>query len=52
MTTGEYGGIGALIRKGGELCHDFEPYENFPAQQAGLKAGDTILTIDGVIHPG
>ena len=48
MTTGEYGGIGALIRKGGNYALVSEPYENFPAQQAGLLAGDTILTIDGV----
>jgi carboxyl-terminal processing protease len=48
MTTGEYGGIGALIRKGGNYALVSEPYENFPAQQSGLRAGDTILTIDGV----
>lgn len=52
MTTGEYGGIGALIRKGGEYAMISEPYENFPAQRAGLKAGDTILTIDGVSTRG
>ncbi len=52
MTTGEYGGIGALIRKGGEYAMISEPYENFPAQLAGLKAGDTILTIDGVSTRG
>jgi carboxyl-terminal processing protease len=46
MTTGEYGGIGALIRKGGAYAMISEPYENFPAQRAGLMAGDTILTID------
>jgi carboxyl-terminal processing protease len=48
MTTGEYGGIGALIRRGGDYAMVAEPYENFPAQLAGLKAGDTILTIDGI----
>lgn len=52
MTTGEYGGIGALIRKGGEYAMISEPYENFPAQLAGLKAGDTILTINGVTTKG
>src|SRR5512145_70620 len=52
MTTGEYGGIGALIRKGGEYAMISEPYENFPAQRAGLVAGDTILTIDGVSTKG
>lgn len=48
MTTGEYGGIGALIRKGGEYTVISEPYEGFPAQKAGLKAGDTLLLINGV----
>lgn len=52
MTTGEYGGIGALIRKGGNYALVSEPYENFPAQQAGLLAGDTIITIDGVSTRG
>ena len=52
MTTGEYGGIGALIRKGGNYALVSEPYENFPAQQAGLLAGDTIISIDGVSTRG
>ncbi|MBN2612084.1 MAG: S41 family peptidase [Bacteroidales bacterium] len=47
MTTGEYGGIGALIRKAGKMTIISEPYEGFPAQKAGLKAGDTIVSIDG-----
>ena len=52
MTTGEYGGIGALIRKGGDYAMILEPYENFPAHMAGLKAGDTILTINGLSTKG
>jgi len=52
MTTGEYGGIGAFIRKGGDYALVAEPYENFPAQLSGLKAGDTILSIDGVSTRG
>jgi carboxyl-terminal processing protease len=47
MTTGQYGGIGALIRKIGEFTFIAEPYEGNPAQKAGLKAGDKILSIDG-----
>jgi len=47
MTTGQYGGIGALIRKVGEFVYIAEPYEGNPAQKAGLKAGDKILAIDG-----
>ena len=47
MTKGEYGGIGALIQKQGEYVVITEPYEGFPAQKAGLKAGDRIVEIDG-----
>jgi len=52
MTTNQYGGIGALIRKGGEYAIVSEPYENFPAQAGGLKAGDTIVSIDGITTRG
>jgi len=48
MTTGQYGGIGALIRKGGDYTIITEPYEGFPAQKAGLKAGDTLLAVNGI----
>jgi carboxyl-terminal processing protease len=47
MTTGEYGGIGSLIRKKGEDVIIAEPYENFPAADEGLKPGDIIIKIDG-----
>lgn len=47
MTTGQYGGIGALIRKMDEYIYIAEPYENKPAFKAGVKAGDKILSIDG-----
>ena len=50
MTTGEYGGIGSLIRqrnnKGGVVIA--EPTEGMPAALAGLKAGDRILAIDTI----
>lgn len=47
MTTGEYGGIGALISKHGDQVVVSEPYEGFPAQNAGLMAGDIFLEIAG-----
>lgn len=47
MTTGQYGGIGSLIRSVDGDVYISEPYEGFPAYDAGLKAGDKILDIDG-----
>lgn len=52
MTTGQYGGIGALIRKIGDYTFIAEPYEGNPAQKAGLMAGDKILSIDGKTMKG
>ncbi|OAV68840.1 putative CtpA-like serine protease [Bacteroidales bacterium Barb6XT] len=49
ITTGEYGGMGALIRQrgtSGEGVVIAEPYEGMPAALAGLKAGDLILSVD------
>lgn len=47
MTTGEYAGIGAMITKHGDQVVISEPYEGFPAQKAGLKAGDILLEVAG-----
>jgi len=47
MTTHEYGGIGALIGTKGEYIIITEPYENSPADKAGLKAGDILLEVEG-----
>ncbi len=52
MTTGKYGGIGALIRKAGEYTIISEPYEGFPAQRMDLRAGDTIIAISDVSTKG
>lgn len=46
MTTGMYGGIGALIRKKEEHVVIAEPYEDFPAHKSGLMAGDIILQVN------
>lgn len=48
LTTGNYGGVGALIRKApGEGVRIIEPYEGSPAAKFGLEPGDTIIEIDG-----
>lgn len=47
MTTGNYGGVGALIRKEGEYALVSQPYKDFPADKAGIKTGDIIKEIDG-----
>ncbi|MCL2073837.1 MAG: S41 family peptidase [Marinilabiliaceae bacterium] len=47
MTTGEYAGIGAIITKRGKYVVISEPYEGFPAHEAGLRAGDRIIEING-----
>ena len=47
MTTGQYGGIGALIKRKGDLVVVSEPYENYPAMKAGIWAGDEIVQVDG-----
>ena len=49
MLTGKYAGVGAIIRY--HQKHDrvvvVEPYEGMPALNAGLRAGDILLSIDG-----
>ena len=47
MTTGQYGGIGAIITKNGDWVLVSEPYEGFPADKAGLIAGDKFIEIAG-----
>ena len=48
LTTGQYGGIGAIIgtRNGKNLV--IMPYEGFPAHESGLKIGDEIVEVNGV----
>ena len=47
MTTGQYGGVGALIGQRGDSILITDPYEGFPAQKAGIMAGDIIKEING-----
>jgi len=47
-TTGEYGGIGATIKKRDKKTLVSELYENSPASKNGLIAGDEIISIDDI----
>lgn len=48
MTTGEYGGIGAIIQYSDGKTQISEPYEGFPAAKAGLIPGDIFLEVNGI----
>ena len=48
ITTGQYGGIGAMIKKQGKYIVITEPYENSPAHLSGIKAGDVLIEVDGI----
>ena len=49
MTTGKFGGIGSVIRyyTPRKRVAIIEPSEGHPAAEAGLKAGDIIMEING-----
>ena len=47
--TGEYTGIGAMITRKEDKLIIREPYKGFPADKAGLKAGDEIIQIGDVV---
>ena len=47
QTTGEYGGIGSLIRRVGDHVIIADPYDGFPASKSGIRAGDKIIKVDG-----
>ena len=46
--AGEYSGIGALVRSYKDKILIVEPYKNYPADKAGLKAGDEIFKIGDI----
>lgn len=47
-TAGEFGGIGAYVNQNaeGQLVITL-PFNDYPAEKAGLKAGDVLRSIDG-----
>jgi len=46
--AGEYSGIGALVRTYKDKLLIVEPYKGYPADKAGLKAGDEIIKIGDI----
>jgi carboxyl-terminal processing protease len=48
MTTGKYGGIGALILQRDSNVYVSDPYEGMPAAESGLMAGDKFVSVDGM----
>jgi len=52
MTTGEYGGIGAIVQRDSNGIEIAEPYLGSPAAKAGLNAGDKLVSIDGISTTG
>ena len=48
LTTGKYGGIGAIIMQRDSVVVISEPYEGMPAAMNDIQAGDTLLEVDGM----
>lgn len=46
-TTGQYGGIGALIGIINKKVVITHPYKNFPAYKSGIRVGDEIISVNG-----
>ncbi|WP_378186081.1 S41 family peptidase [Aquimarina sp. W85] len=46
--AGEYTGIGATVKTGKHSIVIVEPYKDYPADKAGLKAGDEIIKIGDI----
>ena len=46
-TTGQYGGVGAMIGVVNKKTVVTHPYRNFPAEKIGIRVGDEIISVDG-----
>jgi carboxyl-terminal processing protease len=51
-TKGEFGGIGVEITMEKGFIKIISPYEDSPAYKAGIKSGDFITMIDGIMVKG
>lgn len=47
--TGDYTGIGASVLTQKDKLVVIEPYKGYPADKAGLKAGDEIIKIENIV---
>lgn len=52
MSQGQYDGIGVRLEMIDDYMTIMEPYEGGPAVEAGLRAGDRILSVDGISVQG
>lgn len=52
MSQGQYDGIGVRLEMIDDYMTIMEPYEGGPAVAAGLRAGDRILSVDGISVQG
>ncbi|SFC96656.1 S41 family peptidase [Algibacter pectinivorans] len=50
--TGDYTGIGAKIQTKKDKLIIIEPYKGYPADKAGLKAGDEIIKVGNTLIEG
>ena len=46
-TTGQYGGVGAMIGIINKKVTITQPYKDFPAFKNGLRVGDELIEVDG-----
>lgn len=51
-TTGQYGGVGAMIGIINNKIVVTQPYKGFPAHDTGIRVGDEIIAIDGTSVEG
>ena len=47
--TGDYTGIGAKVKTYNDKLVIIEPYKDYPADKAGLKAGDEIIKVGNTL---
>ena len=48
-TTGQYSGLGIEVLQDGDVLRIVSPIDDTPASRAGIRAGDTIVKIDGTV---